>query len=464
MSLNTIGTIAIPSAAGSEFDHAAFDAKSRRVFIAHTTRDCIEVIDHDAGRHLATLPGFPGAAGAVADDGHILVTNRGSASIALLDASTLETRATYKTGGRPNGAVIVARSGLGIAACIGVDGETPTLQVFGLSHHRHVSIDLPGRPRWCVTDADAERIFLCVREPSMVLVARLPDLGEVTHWKIPSSGAHGLDIDHSRGRLYVACDDATLVEMSCTSGEVTNVWPIGGPPDVTFFNPATGLVHVAIGEPGLVDSIDPRNGHTTRTVTGAGAHTTALVARTGFTSFHPRMAESSSSWTPDVPTRELHRRINMKWITREKVKVDRVACPWLIKKFVDKDAEFVFVPGEKVMAEAKRLDAIPYDVKDVELGHHGKECSFEAILKKYKLTGDPALVLLGRIVNGADTDNTLYHQPEGPGLEAIAEGFRHLGFKDDHEHNAAEWIVYDALYAYCGEMVKRGKPNGDFLN
>ena len=113
----------------------------------------------------------------------------------------------------------------------------------------------------------------------------------------------------------------------------------------------------------------------------------------------------------------------MKWITREKVKVDRVACPWLIKKFVDKDAEFVFVPGEKVMAEAKRLDAIPYDVKDVELGHHGKECSFEAILKKYKLTGDPALVLLGRIVNGADTDNTLYHQPEGPGLEAVAEGF-----------------------------------------
>src|SRR3954451_23820650 len=108
----------------------------------------------------------------------------------------------------------------------------------------------------------------------------------------------------------------------------------------------------------------------------------------------------------------------MKWITREKVKVDRVACPWLIRKFVDKDAEFVFVPGEKVMAEAKRLDAIPYDVKDVELGHHGKECSFEAILKKYKLAGDPALVLLGRIVNGADTDNTLYHQPEGPGLEA----------------------------------------------
>jgi len=152
----------------------------------------------------------------------------------------------------------------------------------------------------------------------------------------------------------------------------------------------------------------------------------------------------------------------MKWITRERVKVDRVACPWLIKKFVDKDAEFLFVPGDKVMSEAKRLGATPYDVKDVELGHHGQECSFEAILKKYGLTKDPALVLLGRIVNGADTDNTLYRQPEGPGLEAVAEGFRHLDYADDHALNAAEWIVYDALYAYAQEMVRQGKPDGDF--
>jgi hypothetical protein len=151
-----------------------------------------------------------------------------------------------------------------------------------------------------------------------------------------------------------------------------------------------------------------------------------------------------------------------KWITRERVKVDRVACPWLIRKFVDKDAEFVFVPADKVMDEATRLDAIPYDVKDVELGHHGKECSFEAIVKKYRLSGDAALVLLGKIVNGADTDNTLYRQPEGAGLQAVAEGFRHLGFKDDHALNAAEWIVYDALYAYCREMVRCGRPDGAF--
>ncbi|GIK43819.1 MAG: hypothetical protein BroJett011_76520 [Chloroflexota bacterium] len=82
--------------------------------------------------------------------------------------------------------------------------------------------------------------------------------------------------------------------------------------------------------------------------------------------------------------------------------------------------------------------------------------------QKYKLTGDPALVLLGKIVNGADTDNVLWQQPEGPGLEAVAEGFRHLGYPDDHAINTAEWIVYEALYAYCQEMIRQGKPNGAF--
>ncbi len=152
----------------------------------------------------------------------------------------------------------------------------------------------------------------------------------------------------------------------------------------------------------------------------------------------------------------------MKWITREHVKVDRVACPWLIKRFVDAQAEFLFVPADQVMEIAEREGATPYDVAGVELGHHGQECSFEAILKRYGLMSDPALALLGKIVNGADTDNTLWRQPEGPGLEAIAEGFRHLGLKDDHEVVEKESIVYDALYGYCQAMVRQGRPNGAF--
>jgi len=152
----------------------------------------------------------------------------------------------------------------------------------------------------------------------------------------------------------------------------------------------------------------------------------------------------------------------MKWVTREHVRVDRVACPWLIKTFVDPSAEFLFVPKERVLDVARREGAIPYDVPDVELGHYGRACSFEAIIERYGLTDDPALVLLGKIVNGADTDDTLWRQPEGPGLEAIAEGFRHLGYASDHEQIAAEWVVYDALYAYSQEMVGRGRPDGAF--
>jgi hypothetical protein len=275
--MKNLGVIEIPNALNSEFDHAAFDPRTRRVFIAHTARDCIEVIDHDAGRHIATLPRFPGVAGAVADDGEVLATNRCGASVAWFDATTYETKGVFKCGRRPNGVAIVKRAGLGIAACIGDDRKGPTLHAFNLQDCSERVIDLPGRPRWCVTDAAAERVFMCIREPSMVLVARLPDLGGVVHWKLPSGGAHGLDIDHSARRLYAACDDGALVEVDSGSGKVTNVWPIAGPPDVTFFNPATGLVHVAIGEQGLVETIDPRTGTSIRTMTGAGAHTTAIV-------------------------------------------------------------------------------------------------------------------------------------------------------------------------------------------
>jgi hypothetical protein len=147
----------------------------------------------------------------------------------------------------------------------------------------------------------------------------------------------------------------------------------------------------------------------------------------------------------------------MKWVTREKVKVDRVACPWLITKFIDPQAEFLFVPADRVMDVAQREGAVPFDVPGVEFGHHGKECSFDALVKKYGLDRDPAIVLLAKIVNGADTDNSLWNQPEAAGMKAIAEGFRHLGLKNDHEILAKEFIVYDALYAYC--RANTANPN-----
>ena len=141
----------------------------------------------------------------------------------------------------------------------------------------------------------------------------------------------------------------------------------------------------------------------------------------------------------------------MKWVTRARPKVDRVACPWLIQRFVDPQAEFLYVPPDEVMPTAQRENAIPFDVPNVELGHNGPECSFDAIIKKYRLN-DRALQRLALIVRGADT-GAKQLTVESSGLEAIAEGFR-LVFHDDHELLERESSVYDALYAYCQQTIE----------
>lgn len=140
----------------------------------------------------------------------------------------------------------------------------------------------------------------------------------------------------------------------------------------------------------------------------------------------------------------------MNWITRQKAKVDRVACPWLIRKFVDPEAEFFFVPADQVVAKAHELCAIPFDIDGVELGHHGEDVSFDSILKKYQIT-EPALLLLAEIVRAADSQPANPH-PAGEGLRWVAFGFSALGLSD-HQILEREFIVYDALYAECQRQV-----------
>jgi hypothetical protein len=140
----------------------------------------------------------------------------------------------------------------------------------------------------------------------------------------------------------------------------------------------------------------------------------------------------------------------MKWVTREKARVDRIACPWLISRFIDREPTFLFVPTSQVMTVAEREGAIPYDVPNVELGHDGERCSFDAFLKKYKLA-DPALDALALIVRGADTDARQL-TPESAGLYALATGFQATA-TDDHENMTKQFPAYDALYAYCRAQV-----------
>jgi hypothetical protein len=137
----------------------------------------------------------------------------------------------------------------------------------------------------------------------------------------------------------------------------------------------------------------------------------------------------------------------MIWITRSHVHVDRVACPWLIRRFVDSDARFLFVPKSQVAAVAEETGAIPFDAPGAELGHHDGRCSFEAILARYDLT-DPALQRLGRIVHAADISGDRQTDALAPGLEAIAKGFGLL-FPDDTANLERQFVVYDALYAWC---------------
>ncbi len=144
----------------------------------------------------------------------------------------------------------------------------------------------------------------------------------------------------------------------------------------------------------------------------------------------------------------------MKWITRSNVKVDRVACPWLIRRFVDPAAEFLFVPEEKLLETARRENATPYDaprLAEVELNHRGERCSFEAILEDYHLD-DPALHRLALIVRAADVKGQEHAAPEGLGLRALAEGFAQMGISDE-ERLARQFPVYDALYEYARRLV-----------
>jgi hypothetical protein len=171
----------------------------------------------------------------------------------------------------------------------------------------------------------------------------------------------------------------------------------------------------------------------------AGQRFAGLVAAPNTT----KINSPSSSHTPGV------REVNMKWITRKDIKVDRVACPWLIKRFVDPQAEFLFVEEKDLLEQSKLHDAIPFDaprIQAVKLNHRGSRCSFEAILEDYAVT-DPALPKLALIVRAADVKGQESAAPEGIGLRSIAQGFAALGISDE-ERLVRQFPVYDALYAY----------------
>jgi hypothetical protein len=158
---------------------------------------------------------------------------------------------------------------------------------------------------------------------------------------------------------------------------------------------------------------------------------------------------------PDLDRSAQKGEMTMLWITRSHVHVDRVACPWLITRFVDNDAEFLFVPKNQIEQVAKETGGIPFDAPGVELGHKDGRCSFESIMLKYDLK-EPGLVRLAKIVHSADVSEDIDKEPIARGLEAIASGFS-LRFPEDEENLVHQFDVYDALYAWCRMDVAKSK-------
>ena len=144
----------------------------------------------------------------------------------------------------------------------------------------------------------------------------------------------------------------------------------------------------------------------------------------------------------------------MKWVTRERPKTDRIACPWLIRRFIDPEAEFLYVPAGEVLAVAEREDALSYDAPGARYTHRDGLCSFEVLVEEYAIA-DPAVGLLAQIVHGADVAEDMDATPQSPGLRAVAEGFSYLE-PDDHRQLELELPVYDALYAWCRRELEAG--------
>jgi DNA-binding beta-propeller fold protein YncE len=263
------------------FDHAAVHAASGHVYVAHTANDAVDVLDRD--RYLFSVPGLTAVAGAlVSDEANLVFTsNRGENTIGIFAPGAAPEVTKIAVGVRPNGLAYDARRRLVLAANVG-DPAVPnscTLSMVDLdAGTMRASIEVPGRTRWAVFDADAEAFYINIMQPSQIVVveARTPDRIART-LPVPADGAHGLDFDPASGRLFCACDAGVLITLDARSGKVLSQEMLSGAPDVVWFNPKRQQLYVAIGDPGVVDVFDTGTMRSLGSVaTEKGAHTTAF--------------------------------------------------------------------------------------------------------------------------------------------------------------------------------------------
>jgi DNA-binding beta-propeller fold protein YncE len=276
--LTLVGSVDLPAHAAGGFDHGDVHRATGRVFVAHTANGTVEVIDAEAGRPLATIPDCPEASGVLCaqEEGLVFAAARADGRLLVIEAPTLAVRAILRAGSHPNGLAWDARRRRLLVADVGdhrariVDLATETVTT---------AVELPGRPRWCVYDPTGDAYFVNIREPA--LVARLDgETGDVVaRFPVSSAGPHGLDLDATCRRLFVACDGGLVVVLDTETGREDASVPIPGLPDAIWFNPAREQLYVAIGDPGVLTVVD------TATLTVAEQITTEPGAQT--TAFDP---------------------------------------------------------------------------------------------------------------------------------------------------------------------------------
>jgi DNA-binding beta-propeller fold protein YncE len=282
--LELTGTVVLPAHTGSGgFDHAAVHAATGHVYVAHTANGAVDVFDPATARFLHSIPDLPAVAGALVSDESQLVftSNRGENTIGVFAPGPHPEVTKIAIGMRPNGLAYDARRRLVLAANVG-DPEVPrscTLSMVDLdAGQMRASIEVPGRTRWTVFDAEAEAFYVNIMQPSQIVVvdARQPDR-VARAIPVPAAGAHGLDFDPATRRLFCACDAGVLVTLEAGTGKVLDESRLSGVPDVVWFNPVRRQLYVAVGDPGVVDVFDTTTMRSLGSVTTEkGAHTTAF--------------------------------------------------------------------------------------------------------------------------------------------------------------------------------------------
>ena len=276
MTLRLATSIDLPPHSSGGFDHGDVHLSTGRVFVAHTAAGTVEIVDGEAARHVATVPGCPEASGVLCaeEDGLVFAAARGAGTLLVLHAASGGVLGEVAVGSKPNG--LAWDPGRRRVLVTDVqDLRARSVDPFG--YRVLAEVPLPGRPRWCAYEPTRDRFLVNIREPACVVLLDAETCGERGRWPISAAGPHGLDLDVPRGRVFVACDSGVLTVLDLATGGERAAVEIAGEPDVVWYNAASHHLYVAVGRPGVIDVIDTNTmTRVAQIKTEEGAHTTAF--------------------------------------------------------------------------------------------------------------------------------------------------------------------------------------------